>query len=70
MKTRFGAATVALGIVLLGTAFAGRASAQCGYLEGSGASASFEQAPSSWRGQARLMPASLASVPDRNPSCW
>ena len=66
MKTMFGAVTMTIGVVLLGTAFATRVSAQCGYLEGSTAPASFELATSSGRGQARSMPASLPSAPDRS----
>ena len=58
MRTMSGTMTLGLGVLLVGTVFATRASAQCGYVEGVRAAASFEQSP--WSGgQAELRPASL-----------
>jgi hypothetical protein len=64
MKKLLGA--VVLGIVLCTTVFAPRASAQCGYVEGSTASASFEQPLSSALGPFELRPASLLLVSDQS----
>ena len=69
MKSMFGTVTLGLGVLLVGTVFASRASAQCGYVEGVKAAASFEQSP--WSGgPAELSPASLslASEHDHGPA--
>ena len=57
---------VVLGIVLCTTVFAPRASAQCGYVEGSMAPASFEQPLGSARGQFESRPASFLLVSDQS----